>query len=51
MLEPEIAAKAAEYATDEDIRQLTELCDEVEQMYLNDMDHVPRDIAFHTCIR
>ena len=50
MLEPEIAAKAAEYATDEDIRQLTELCDEVEQMYLNDMDHVPRDIAFHTCI-
>lgn len=50
MLEPEIAAKAAEYATDEDIRQLTELCDEVEQMYLDDMDHVPRDIAFHTCI-
>lgn len=50
MLEPEIAAKAAEYATEEDIRQLTALCDEVETLYLQDMDHAARDIDFHTCI-
>ncbi|MDO5539549.1 MAG: FadR/GntR family transcriptional regulator [Eubacteriales bacterium] len=50
MLEPEIAAKAAEYATEEDIRQLTALCDEVEELYLQNMDHATRDVDFHTCI-
>ncbi len=50
MLEPEIAAKAAEYATEEDIRQLITLCDEVERLYLQDVDHVVKDVDFHTCI-
>lgn len=50
ILEPEIAAKAAEYATEEDIIQLTELCDEVERLYLADIDHMEKDIEFHTCI-
>lgn len=50
MLEPEIAAKAAEYATEEDIRHLTALCDEVEELYLQDVDHSARDADFHTCI-
>lgn len=50
MLEPEIASKAAEYATEEDIRQLIALCDEVEALYLQNMDHSTRDIDFHTCI-
>lgn len=50
MLEPEIAAKAAEYATEEDIRQLTALCDRVEELYLQDIDHAAVDVEFHTCI-
>lgn len=50
MLEPEIAAKAAEYSTEEDIRQLKALCDEVEELYLHDQDHSAKDIEFHTCI-
>jgi len=50
MLEPEIAAKAAEYATEEDIRKLTSLCDEVERLYLQGVDHSARDVDFHTCI-
>lgn len=50
ILEPEIAAKAAEYATPEDIRQLKRLCDETEELYLSDKDHMPKDIEFHTCI-
>ena len=50
ILEPEIAAKAAEYATEKDIRELTRLCDEVEMLYLSDRDHMEKDIEFHTCI-
>ncbi len=50
MLEPEIASKAAEYATEEDIRQLTALCDEVEELYMQGVDHVVKDVDFHTCI-
>ena len=42
ILEPEIAAKAAVYATDEDI--------ETEELYLADKDHMPKDIEFHTWI-
>lgn len=49
-LEPEIAARAAEYATEEDIRQLKKLCDETEELYLADQDHMSKDIEFHTCI-
>lgn len=50
ILEPEIAAKAAEYATEEDIMRIKKLCDETEELYLADKDHMPKDIAFHTCI-
>ncbi len=50
ILEPEIAAKAAEYATEEDIARLKKLCDETEELYLADQDHMPKDMEFHTCI-
>ena len=50
MIEPDIAALAAEFATEEELRQLLQLCDETEQMYINGKDHIPKDIAFHTCI-
>lgn len=50
MLEPEIASKAAEYATEKDIAELRRLCDEVEQLYRMDQDHMAKDIEFHTCI-
>ena len=38
ILEPEIAAKAAVYATDEDIATLKRLCKETEELYLADKD-------------
>lgn len=50
MLEPEIAARAAECATKEETEQLKRLCDETEQRYLDGSDHIPKDIEFHTCI-
>jgi len=50
ILEPEIAAMAAEYATEEDIRQLRRLCEETERLYLSDQDHMPKDVEFHTHI-
>lgn len=50
MLEPEIAAKAAEYAQPADIQQIQRLCQETERLYLADQDHMPKDIEFHTCI-
>lgn len=50
MLEPEIAAQAAEYATQEDMEQLQKLRAEVEQLYRSGEDHIPKDIEFHTCI-
>lgn len=50
MLEPDIAALAAENATREELAQLKKLCDETEQMYLGGKNHIPKDIEFHTCI-
>lgn len=50
MLEPEIASKAAEYATDEELERLKSLCDEVEELYRQGKDHSKKDIEFHTCI-
>jgi len=50
MLEPEIAAKAAEYAKPKEIDELQRLCDETERLYLSDQDHMPKDIEFHTFI-
>lgn len=50
MLEPEIAANAAKNASEEDLKQLKQLCDETEKMYLSGKNHIPKDIDFHTCI-
>ncbi len=50
MLEPEIAANAAKNATEEDLEQLKQLCDETEKTYLSGKNHIPKDIDFHTCI-
>ena len=50
MLEPEIAALAAEYAAEEEMEQLEKLCDEVERLYRAGINHISKDIEFHTCI-
>ena len=50
MLEPEIALQAAKNADEEDLKQLKQLCDETEQLYLSGKNHIPKDIEFHTCI-
>ena len=47
MIEPEIAAYAAMNAADEDIAELTKLCDEVENLYLSGKNHVRKDTEFH----
>lgn len=50
MIEPDIAALAAEFATQEELDQLEQLCNETEQMYQDGKNHIPKDIEFHTCI-
>ena len=50
MLEPEIAAKAAEMRTEEEAKEILFLCDEVERIYLSGEDHSQADIHFHSCI-
>lgn len=50
MLEPEIASKAAEYADEKDIEQIRQICDETEQLYLQNKNHIQKDIEFHTYI-
>lgn len=50
MLEPGIAAKAAEKATTEEIEELQHLCLEVENLIREGKDHIPKDIEFHSCI-
>ena len=50
LLEPEIAAMACEHASDQDIKELTKLCDEVEQQYLKGQNHTKKDVEFHTCL-
>lgn len=50
MLEPEIAALACEYASEEEQKQLKGLCDEVEELYLTGKNHIKKDVEFHTCI-
>lgn len=48
MIEPEIAAIAADKAKDEDIKILESLCDEVEELILCKSNHRQKDIEFHT---
>ena len=50
MLEPEIAALASEYASEEEKAQLEALCDQVERQYTAGINHIKKDIEFHTCI-
>ncbi|MDO5416434.1 MAG: FadR/GntR family transcriptional regulator, partial [Lachnospiraceae bacterium] len=50
MLEPEIAALAAERATPEDVEMLERLCGEVEALYREGENHIRKDIEFHTWI-
>ena len=50
MLEPEIAALASEYASEEEKAQLKSLCDQVERQYTAGINHIKKDIEFHTCI-
>ena len=50
MLEPEIAALASEYASEEEKAQLESLCDQVERQYTAGINHIKKDIEFQTCI-
>ena len=50
MLEPEIAALASEYASEEEKAQLESLCDQVERQYTAGINHIKKDIEVHTCI-
>ena len=48
--DPEIAALASEYASEEEKAQLESLCDQVERQYTAGINHIKKDIEFHTCI-
>lgn len=50
MIEPKIASLAAINATKEDVEELSKLCDEVEELILNGIPHMEKDIEFHTAI-
>lgn len=50
MMEPEIAARAAEFADEEEIEELRRLCDETERLYLAGEDHMAKDMEYHACI-
>ncbi|MBC6003012.1 MAG: FadR/GntR family transcriptional regulator [Paeniclostridium sordellii] len=50
MIEPKIASLAAINATKEDIEEMSKLCDEVEELILNGIPHMEKDIEFHTAI-
>ena len=50
LLEPSIAAMAATHADKIDIKKITALCDEVEELLNKHEDHTQKDIEFHTAI-
>lgn len=50
MVEPQIAAIAAQMATEEAVGLLQKLCDEVAQQIRENQDYAKTDIAFHTMI-
>lgn len=50
MIEPSMAEMAALKATPEDVKRLTELCDEVEEKINRGENYINADIAFHCCI-
>ena len=50
LLEPEIAALACRNATEAEKMHIKELCDEVEQLYLEGKNHIQKDMEFHSAI-
>lgn len=50
MIEPEIAALAALYATFQEKEKIKELCQEVEELYRSGVNHLKKDIEFHEYI-
>ena len=50
LLEPPIAAMAATRADKKDIKKITALCDEVEELLRKHEDHTQKDIEFHVAI-
>lgn len=50
MIEPEIAALACKNASEEELVKLKQLCDETEQLYESGLNHINKDIEFHTYI-
>lgn len=50
LLEPEVAARACENATDEERLHIKKLCDEVEKLYLEGKNHIQKDMEFHASI-
>lgn len=50
LLEPPIAAMAATRADKKDIKKITTLCDEVEDLLRKHEDHIQKDIDFHAAI-
>lgn len=50
MLEPEIAALAAEHASPAELETLGQLCQETEELYRAGKNHSKKDVEFHTCI-
>lgn len=47
MIEPEIAALAALYSSDEEKKHIKDLCMEVEELYRSGENHLKKDIEFH----
>ncbi|EHJ01311.1 GntR domain protein [Clostridium sp. DL-VIII] len=50
MIEPSIASIAAVKATEDEIQQMSVLCDEIEKLILNNEPYLDKDIEFHTAI-
>ena len=50
MLEPEIAAQAAQMRSDEEALEVIRLCDEVERIYRAGEDHTQMDLQLHSYI-
>lgn len=50
LLEPEVAAAACKNATEEEKLHIQQLCDEVEELYLNGENHIQKDMEFHASI-
>lgn len=50
MIEPELCALAAQYATEDEKSELVRLCDRVEQLYRAGKNHLVADVEFHKFI-